>query len=87
MWKRKKITEFPAAPAIERDARVPHPELWAMDGISGRIGRGALAGLPVKAARDLEPNWADEEVFIFRLWLPEPKPWTLDVKTGETTIP
>ena len=30
--------------------------------------------------------WMPLEIGDGKLWLPEPKPWTLDVVTGETTI-
>jgi hypothetical protein len=30
--------------------------------------------------------WMPLEIGDGKLWLPEPKPWTIDVKTGETTV-
>jgi len=65
-----------SAPSIDRDSRVPPPESWPPDGISGTIGRGAHRGLPVLAVRDIEPDEPGE--FVYRLWLPEPEMTTAD---------
>jgi len=81
MWGRKKtvVAAQPEPPVFERDDRVPLPETWLPEGASGIIGRGSLAGLPVLAVLEQQPE--EPADFEYRLWLPEPEAMTADGST------